>query len=271
LQSAALEHGSIESMTAHPDGRRCLVSGTGKFGRVTYELRLGASPRFRRLEASANHTALPWMAQMGVDPTHYNGRGEYAFSAMQFTPDGRHVVTGAIDGAWLLDAKTMRPIKVLELSGRWLAVTPDGREAIGSWANEICAVSLDGGAQRLVAHPAEEIWKGALSHDGRHLITMSRNGGVEAWPMTKSDGHPRTIWPAGGDDVAISPDGRHVACTSSRSVTYLEVESGVVCGRFHGTGTMSSVAISRDGRTIIVGEDTGRVYILRVAWHPRAS
>jgi hypothetical protein len=47
-------------------------------------------------------------------------------------------------------------------------------------------------------------------------------------------------------------------------VTCWEIESGNRCGRFHTEGEMSAIAISPDGRTVIAGENIGRVHILRM-------
>lgn len=185
---------------------------------------------------------------------------------MAFTPDGSRVAACAYGRAWLLDASSMQAVKPLELSGRWLAITPYGREVIGAWKDEIRAISIADDSHRTVARPEQEVWKAALTPDGVHLVTASLDGPLEVWPVAKLTSGPRTI---SGDErgvgVAISPDGHHVVTASYRGwVTCWDFESGARHGRFHGEGAMSAIAISQDGQTVIAGEDIGRVHILRI-------
>jgi WD40 repeat protein len=63
----------------------------------------------------------------------------------------------------------------------------------------------------------------------------------------------------------VTPDGRR-AISASGDLTLIvwDLERGDVVAMFSGDGWMSACAVAPDGMTIVAGEGSGRVHVLRL-------
>ena len=65
--------------------------------------------------------------------------------------------------------------------------------------------------------------------------------------------------------MAITPDGcRAVSASEDSTLRVWDLESGEEIATFTGESAILSCAFARDGRTIIAGEESGRVHFLRL-------
>ena len=65
--------------------------------------------------------------------------------------------------------------------------------------------------------------------------------------------------------VAISADGQHaVSGSNDQTLKVWDLESGQCLATFTGESGMCRCAFASDGRTIVVGEQSGRIHFLRL-------
>jgi WD40 repeat protein len=259
-----------------PDGRRVAVTQEG-WQVVDYkDGRLPARHLF------TDRTTCVWDAATGKNLFHLLKHDDRVVS-VQFSPDGRKIVTAAWDGtARIWDADTGGELHVLRghpFSLLLATFSPDSRRilTLSSGHNERSSyltlfLHLDpppeadpglqpprervfgpggtttGSAPAVDARPAR-IWDAAT---GKELHALTRSAGL--WPT-------RAGWPTAG---AFSPDGRRVAIAFTDGVVGLWDEGGGdEVRRFGGhTGAVHTVAFSPLGlRVVTAGEDhTARVW-----------
>ncbi len=129
------------------------------------------------------------------------------------SPDGRHVVSGHVDGTIRIRTTrvVVRTVQAHESDVETVAVAPDGRHiATGSSDGTVKVWSFEGD---LVATfvVRRSIWAVAFSPDGRRVAAASSDGFARVWSVTGElvltlAGHTTLV-----RDVAFSPDGRHIA------------------------------------------------------------
>jgi WD40 repeat protein len=63
--------------------------------------------------------------------------------------------------------------------------------------------------------------------------------------------------------VAVTPDGRRaVSASNDKTLKVWDLESGKCITTFSGEGAFICCMIANDGKTIIAGDNTGRIYFL---------
>jgi WD40 repeat protein/serine/threonine protein kinase len=198
------------------------------------------------------------------------------YDAVAFSPDGRYLVTGKIDGAvQVWDAGTGQEVRTLDLHSleiRGVVFSPDGKH--------LASASGDGkvklwDATRLdqkqdarhtlstrVPGPSVNV---AFSPDGRQLATGGEENTVKIWDVQTGQelqtlrGHNGEVY-----TVAFSPEGgRWIASGGEDSaVKVWDSHTGKLVRSFRGhTGLVSSVAFSPDGRRLVSGSRDGTVKV----------
>ncbi len=166
------------------------------------------------------------------------GKIALPYSAVAFSPDGRYLVTGTLNGAvQVWDAGTGQKVGTLDTHSR-------------------------------------EIFGVVFSRDGEHLASASRDGIVKLWDAKRLDKEslnekkePRTIrarLPGPSLNVAFSPDGRRLATGGEKNTVKIwDVQSGQELKTLEGhSGEVYAVAFSPvDGRWVASGGEDSTVKV----------
>jgi WD40 repeat protein len=108
----------------------------------------------------------------------------------------------------------------------------------------------------------------AVTPDGRRALSGSSSSDytLRLWDLESGQtlrtlqGHRSQV-----EAVAVTPDGRRAMSGSAdKTLRLWDLESGEEIAIFTGEGRMLSCALTSDGRTIIVGDESGRVHFLRL-------
>jgi WD40 repeat protein len=258
---------SVTDVAYSPDGRSVLTSG-------------------------ADGTVRLWDVAGGKEIRRFPNGPHWARSAL--SPDGRLVAASGKDGLSiaLYEAASGRPVR--ELTGHvsflhQLTFSADGRRLVSS--ADMHHDGKGGGDDRSVrvwdvatgrqlhAFTGERPGHVAISPDGRVVAAF----GSELEPSVQ--GHLR-FWDAvSGREiadrrigstterwtVAFSPDGRYLA-RAARDIRLVEVASGRTAQTFEtGTGSVSGLAFTPDGRRLVSTQDDGTALVWDLAPRPMAG
>ena len=170
--------------------------------------------------SSNDHTARLWDLTTGRETQRFAGHTE-GITSIAFSRDGHSVLSGSTDQtARLRDAVTGREIRRLEGDSH---SSSDAR-----WVESV-----------------------AISPDGRYVLTGSGDFTARLWDL--ASGHEIRSF-EDGQYVRFSDDGRDVLTGTSIGVIGLwDVATGGQMLNIHTNGSISSLALSSDGRSILVG------------------
>lgn len=191
----------------------------------------------------------------------FNGHTNVVRSA-QFSPDGRYVLTGSLDGTVRLwDAATLEEVRRIQENGAVpvssVAFSPDGQLAASASLNG--TISLwhipDGMLLRtfIGEHDIDDI---AFSPDGSRIVSGNIANTAQLWEIATGEliltftGHTDAV-----ASVAYSPNGQYVLTGSLDDTARLwDASTGDLVHTFEGhTSDLMAVAFSPDGRYILTG------------------
>jgi WD40 repeat protein/serine/threonine protein kinase len=290
----------VRSAAVSPDGQWIASAGNGTLvrvweaatGRVSFDFSRHTAPVFavawhpdgRRIatagSAGRQNTVMVWDASDGR--VHFQLAIERDSSAgpyqvVAFSPDGRHLVTGQLEGAvkvW--DAETGQKVHdlashdreirglVFSRDGRRLA-TASGDGKVNLW-DATCLDKKQKPSFTLSARVPGPSLNVAFSPDGLRLATGGEGNTVKIWDVGK-DGEPLTLRGHSKEvyAVAFSPDdpGRWVASGGEDGkVKIWDSRSGKLAITLHGhTGLVSSLAFSPDGKRLYSGSRDTKVKV----------
>ncbi len=171
------------------------------------------------------------------------------------------------------------------------AITPDGRLALGGvfeWTDDfseaitdrgrVVVWDTDTGEQKGTIDTPWEPDGMAVTPDGERVLVNGSGGwalydiasGEEVW---SHETDVSNSWIYGLPLSGAAPDGSRLVVLRSETVIVLDPVSGeeLVSEQLPGSGTLTRVAFSTDGRTMAVGSDAGRLYFLDVATLERVA
>jgi WD40 repeat protein/serine/threonine protein kinase len=228
----------------HPDGKRIATAGVD--GRLLTVKVWGAGNRREVFELPAG--------------------GDY--HAVAFGPDGRHLVTGTMNGAvQVWDARKYELVGTLgthkveirgvvfSLDGKHLA-SASGDGEVKLWDATRLDKEQDARLTLRARVPGPSV-NVAFSPDGRRLATGGEDNSVKIWDVQTGRELDKPLRGHNGEvyTVAFSPDGRWIASGGEDSaVKVWDSHTGELVRSFRGhRGLISSVAFSPDGRRLASG------------------
>ncbi|MET0649804.1 MAG: hypothetical protein ABW208_24600 [Pyrinomonadaceae bacterium] len=194
---------------------------------------------------------------------------------LAYSPDSKTLVaTGDNSQAMLLDAETNRLVTNLyetERSVTAVAFTPDGRTAATADDEEVTFWNVATATQEGAPLKIKNVNSLTFSQGGRLLVTASAfNGAVTAWDVATRK-EVRAARGKGGEDnyvarLSLSHDGASLLFTRNNILEVwdagLEKQQRRAGLHLSDEGIVTSLAHSRDGRLIAVGDSLKRVVLL---------
>lgn len=188
-------------------------------------------------------------------------------TALAFSPDGKRVLIGTIEGKiQLQDIESNKPIA--HFVGHQDTITsmqfsPDGNTVI-TGSDDDTAILWDahtGRIMHILKGHIDEVFDVKFSPDGSLIVTASCDHTSKLWNaqtgelLRTFEGHTEGIL-----SVAWSPDGKHILTGSiDRTARIWEVTSAVTVGTVPTRlGYVEAVAFSPDGKSLLVGNGDSR-------------
>jgi len=227
---------------------------------------MGTYPDGRVVTAGIDNTARVWDVARGVELLEMRMQPAGRAGALSVAPDGSAILTGNDgEGATLWDIATGQKPKTLANKRDevvWTAFSPDGSQLFTGDAGGRCRlwnradVSV---IHELRAH-RDRITGAVFSADGSTLLTSSADDTVVQWDVKTGLQrglplqHPQPV-----SSLAVTPDGRTAitGCNDGK-VRIWDVAAGQVKDELLTADTQQMVALSRDGRRVVVTDAVRR-------------
>nr|WP_198015034.1 WD40 repeat domain-containing protein [Mastigocladopsis repens] len=189
--------------------------------------------------------------------------------SLAVTPNGKVLVSGALDGIRMWDLLQQRPLATLTRFDNLiytLAISPDG-QTLASGDNIGVIKLWDLGTGKLIrtvpAAHSNTVTKLAFTPDGNTLISASRDRTIKLWNVTTGElvstltGHNSWV-----NAIAINPNGQTLASAGRDGIKLWNLPSGELLNTLYGhTDWVSAIAFSPDGTKLASGGFDRRVNI----------
>jgi WD40 repeat protein/serine/threonine protein kinase len=278
----------VTGIAVMPDGKRAI---SASYDRTLRTLDLQSGQTLARLEghtkavtavavtpdghhavsASWDRTLRLWALE-SRRPLGTLGGHAAVVTAVAITPDGRHAVSASWDRTLRLwDLEGMQTVRKLEghTDGvAAVAVTPEGRHAVSASRDGTLRLweLASGETVGILQGHANVVTGVAITPDGRCVVSASADRSLRLWELASAQtlrvlaGH--TDWVT---SVTVTSDGA-LAVSTSRDGTLRvwDLESGAEIAGYTGERRMLACAVAPDRRTIISGDEFGRLHFLRL-------
>jgi WD40 repeat protein/tetratricopeptide (TPR) repeat protein/tRNA A-37 threonylcarbamoyl transferase component Bud32 len=236
--------GEVQAIAFSPNGRITLTAGSGK-----------DDPK----QPGIRGVVRLWKTDTG-EPIGEPLLHERRVHAAVFSPDGRLLLTSALDVTYLWDVTTGRLLHGFighESHIHALAFAPNGRFFVTASQDGTAGVWESATPRKVLTfRHARGIEAVAISPDNRLVVTGSQDRTAQLWDVTKGQAVGSALaHQAPVVAVAFSPDGRMVATASwDKTVRLWETETGKPIGEPlpHG-GEVLAVAFAPSGRSVLAG------------------
>ncbi len=225
----------------------------------------------RAISAAGDATCKVWDLASGEELHTLRGHRDWV-NAVAVTPDGTRAISAAGDATCKVwDLASGEELQTLRGHRDWVravAVMPDGRRAISASNDETCKVWDLASGEELHTLRGHGDWVNAVAMmpDGRRAISVSNDETCIVWDLTSGEelqtlgGHRDQV-----RAVAVMRGGTRVISTSvDHTCRVWDLASGEEVATFTGESSILCCAVAPDGRTIVIGESSGRVHFLRL-------
>jgi WD40 repeat protein/serine/threonine protein kinase len=192
-----------------------------------------------------------------------------AVRAVQFSPDGRLLLTGSQDNSvkvW--DVARGKVLKTLRGHAGWVrscAFTPDGHGVVSGSHDHLAKVwSIEGYEEIRVLQGlvleghADSVLAASFSPDGQRILTASRDRTARTWDRdtgkelhTYEEGHEFLA-----SNAVFYPNGQRMLTSAvDNSVRCWDVSTGTQTMWFDHTGRSAALTLSHDAKLILTGGD----------------
>ncbi|CAK8719718.1 hypothetical protein KKHLCK_08895 [Candidatus Electrothrix laxa] len=283
--------GKITKVILHPDRCRILSAAEDKTVRVwslksgQELLRLGPHddhikdvavlPGGHQVVTADGKSIRVWDIIEGKYLRGYHDK-EFGAGALAVLPDGQHIVAAYDYGlVHLLDIGNCDVIRSfggdlrLGSGDANLCVTPDGRYVILGFGHILQAWDRETGRE------LPQFDKSGWTRNGERAVVLPDGERILTDPYL-------AVWHLGQgwkkDDLTsdhslldVSPDGQVAASAQFKKISIWDIEQSILLAEFVGEGHFTTGAFLSDGQTLIAGDNSGQLHLLRLEKGPRLS
>ena len=221
----------------------------------------------RAVSGSEDTTVRVWDIANGRAILKLRGH-ERAVNSVAVAHDGRIAVSASKDALLLWNLDTGEKLRSLTGHGGPVfdvALSPDSRLAVTASADETIRIwQIPSGEQLLTLRGhSGSVTAVAITPDGKKVVSASEDGTLKTWDLKTG---ARLLSCGEGNVglscVAVAPDSRYAITASLHGpVTMWDIETATLV-RGYGGGTKGAVALTPDGKHILVGYASGSIGVL---------